>query len=440
MHTPNEHCTHSHARTHARTHKRLYESSTRPPPACPLAHPRNPIGAGDIKGNHGDVTTADFDETTAHIITTPLQWACDNVPCECEFEQKITLGGPADTGVRVDATLHNHRSDTTDYGARSQELPAVYSNGPYYRLLTTEGGELKEYNAGWDSSNSFPWVPGAFTADEHWAALVDESGWGMGVVNLDTTDFIGGFSGEKGSGGPYDAPTGYVAPVMNLALPANTTYEYTFFLVLGDVATIRAYAQQVVEAARQEENSAKDQEAAASGTWEGCEGFPGFGSALDSVTLTVDGDSSSGGALFNITTRDFLSSRTCDGDPDLIWSHQGTFQCGDAQAAHAAFNRSALWIEPRSIGGAAFAKVLCPHVAFSPGVRANIDVDDLPALCSGLTFNNCEVYYDALQATNGSSTLTRSATPSCDSSADPPADGPALGCVADACFEPCPAT
>ena len=75
----------------------------------------------------------------------------------------------------------------------------------------------------------------------------------------------------KGSGGPYDAPTGYVAPVMNLALPANTTYEYTFFLVLGDVATIRAYAQQVVEAARQEENSAKDQEAAASGTWEGCE-------------------------------------------------------------------------------------------------------------------------------------------------------------------------
>ena len=135
----------------------------------------------------------------------------------------------------MDATLHNHRSDTTDYGARSQvsisirsgraskqrarpppqspltpppqrplavpwrcqELPAVYSNGPYYRLLTTEGGELKEYNAGWDSSNSFPWVPGAFTADEHWAALVDESGWGMGVVNLDTTDFIGGFSGEK---------------------------------------------------------------------------------------------------------------------------------------------------------------------------------------------------------------------------------------------------
>ena len=138
------------------------------------------------------------------------------------------------------------------------------------------------------------------------------------------------------------------------------------------------------------------------------------------MTLTVDGVSSSGGALFNITTRDFLSSRTCDGDPDLIWSHQGTFQCGDAQAAHAAFNRSALWIEPRSIGGAAFAKVLCPHVAFSPGVRANIDVDDLPALCSGLTFNNCEVYYDALQATVPSSLPLNSTTLAPQSSHLPP--------------------
>ena len=91
------------------------------------------------------------------------------------------------------------------------------------------------------------------------------------------------------------------------------------------------------------------------------------------------------------------------------------------------------------------SKVLCPHVAFSRGVRAEIDVEDLPALCSSLTFNNCQVYYDALQATvpsltNGSNILTRSATPSCDSTADPPADGPALGCAAGMCFQPCPAT
>ena len=64
--------THVHALMHAHTNG-CTKARSRPPPTCPLAHLRNPIGAGDIKGNHGDVTTADFDETTAHIITTPLQ-------------------------------------------------------------------------------------------------------------------------------------------------------------------------------------------------------------------------------------------------------------------------------------------------------------------------------------------------------------------------------
>jgi hypothetical protein len=86
--------------------------------------PWNPIGAGDIKGNHGAILSQSFGKTAGHIVTRPLQWACDNVPCECEFEQQFTLGGPANTGVKVVATLHNHRADKTAYPPRSQELPA----------------------------------------------------------------------------------------------------------------------------------------------------------------------------------------------------------------------------------------------------------------------------------------------------------------------------
>jgi hypothetical protein len=64
--------------------------------------PWNPIGAGDVKGNHGKINSWGINATTAHVNTTPLQWACDDVPCECEFDQTITLGGPANTGARVD--------------------------------------------------------------------------------------------------------------------------------------------------------------------------------------------------------------------------------------------------------------------------------------------------------------------------------------------------
>jgi len=70
--------------------------------------------------------------------------------------------------------------------------------------LTTQDGEIVELDASFDSSQPFPWVPGAFKADENWAALVDKDGYGMGVVNFDTTNFIGGFSGEKGSGDMYE--------------------------------------------------------------------------------------------------------------------------------------------------------------------------------------------------------------------------------------------
>jgi hypothetical protein len=216
--------------------------------------PWNPIGAGDVKGNHGTINSFSIiNSSTAHVNTTPLQWACDNVPCECEFDQTITLGGPANTGAKIDAVLYNHRSDTTSYPPRAQELPAVYSNGEFYRLVTVQNGTLIELNASFDPSRSFPWIPGAFTAEENWAALVNKDGYGMGVVNFETTSFIGGFSdpSKKGSGGSFDPQTGYIAPVKDVVIPGNGTYNYTFYLVLGDVSTIRAYANQV----RPESNS-----------------------------------------------------------------------------------------------------------------------------------------------------------------------------------------
>ena len=60
-----------------------------------------------------------------HIVSTPLQWACNIIPCNCVFEQYIALNG---SRADVTAILHNNRSDSTSYSARGQELPAVYTN------------------------------------------------------------------------------------------------------------------------------------------------------------------------------------------------------------------------------------------------------------------------------------------------------------------------
>ena len=49
--------------------------------------PWNPIGAGDVDGNHGQILSFSKTASSWHIVTRPLQWACHNVSCDCTFEQ-----------------------------------------------------------------------------------------------------------------------------------------------------------------------------------------------------------------------------------------------------------------------------------------------------------------------------------------------------------------
>mmetsp|Transcript_24115 Transcript_24115/g.62914 ORF Transcript_24115/g.62914 Transcript_24115/m.62914 type:complete len:92 (+) Transcript_24115:158-433(+) len=85
-----------------------------------------------------------------------------------------------------------------------------------------------------------------FHPTEHWAALVNEDGYGMGVINADTPTFLGGFSGPHLPGGTTDPQTGYIAPVGVIQLGPKVTYSFTSYLVLGELATIRSFATQVV--------------------------------------------------------------------------------------------------------------------------------------------------------------------------------------------------
>ena len=69
----------------------------------------------------------------------------------------------------------------------------------------------------------------------------------MGVINPTTTTFLGGFSGPKVPGGTSDPQTGYIAPIAQVQLGPKVTYTFTSYLVLGDLATIRSFAMQVLK-------------------------------------------------------------------------------------------------------------------------------------------------------------------------------------------------
>jgi hypothetical protein len=125
-----------------------------------------------------------------------------------------------------------------------QELPAVYVNGPWYRLMTYAGDKPFTGDALTRIQNKvepgkFPWA--RWQATENWAALVDDDDWGLGLWHPDVYRFFGGFIGKPGAGGSKDNPTGYIGPARLEILDHNIVYEYNYVLILGGLQEIRRY-------------------------------------------------------------------------------------------------------------------------------------------------------------------------------------------------------
>jgi hypothetical protein len=200
--------------------------------------PWNPIGSGDVFKHPSQILEHSNDGKTLYVKTIPMQWALDNVPGECTFETWITLEG---RNATVRNRLVNHRPDKTQYPAHDQELPALYTIGKLYRLFTFKGDRPFTNQPLTQIQNAGPpWAN--WKATENWAALVNDQGWGVGVIQPGIYSFIGGFHDKPNTGGSRDNPTGYIAPVRKEILDHNIVYEYHYQLALGTLDEIRAVA------------------------------------------------------------------------------------------------------------------------------------------------------------------------------------------------------
>jgi hypothetical protein len=207
----------------------------------------NPIQSGSVgKVRSKTLACEQPDPLTLRVRCAPMQWPHDNVPGDCEFEVTYRLAGS--NVVEMAARLLNQRADKTQYPGRQQEMPALYTNGRWYRLVTYEGGRPFERApltelVGRGDGKGWPWL--SFHATERWAALVDDAGGGVGVFQPEVTRFLGGFAGgdaKKGGGGERDAQAGYLAPVGTRILDANIDWTYRAYLIVGSIDEIRAGA------------------------------------------------------------------------------------------------------------------------------------------------------------------------------------------------------
>ncbi len=203
----------------------------------------NPIQTGDDFKNPSRVSAHENDGKRLHVMCIPMQWPLNNVPGECTFESWLEL---ENTWVKVRSRLTNARSDRTFYRARQQELPAVYANGAFFRVVSYVGtrpftGEaISELPK---SKTKHPWVH--WEATERWSALLDAADDGLGLITPSRVDHTGGFAGKPGPNSSRANATGYLASQGLEILDHNITYDYAYELVVGNLATIRARAKEV---------------------------------------------------------------------------------------------------------------------------------------------------------------------------------------------------
>ena len=177
----------------------------------------NPIQTGDCFFNRARVVEHKIEGNTLYVKCIPMQWALNNVPGECEFELWYTLDGKT---VNVTARLNNHRSDTTQHRACGQELPAVYTNGEFYRIVSyvgehpRTGGKLSEIVS--KNTGDRHWPSEFMLYPEGWVALLDDNDYGLGVYNPHTCGAVGGFAGgieRMGIGEPKTVRPARSAPL-----------------------------------------------------------------------------------------------------------------------------------------------------------------------------------------------------------------------------------
>lgn len=201
----------------------------------------NPIQTGDDFKNASEILAHENDGKRIHLTCRPLQWPLNHVYGECTFESWLELDGAV---VKARARLNNARTDHTQYPARLQELPAVYANAPFHRVISYQGAQSFTHAAATavpKAQGKHPWS--FWTGTEGWAALLNEQDYGLGLITPGRVHFTGGFAGKPGPGDTHSNSTGYLAGQALEILDHHIVYDFEYELVLGSLNEIRQRAE-----------------------------------------------------------------------------------------------------------------------------------------------------------------------------------------------------
>jgi hypothetical protein len=201
--------------------------------------PWNPIQGGGI-GSWAHVTRFEKpDDATLIGVTIPKLWDMPDEEADAVMHQWTTFepGMPNVIGVRSRIVCDREPNDR--WGppvSRPQEVPALYFTRNFDRFESYLGGgkwqvETQEAGPPWGKAEPPLNAMACFNAD------------GQGIAIYSPT------SGDRWNFGPHtdipsDDPEGgpcvHIAPISRVVLGPESTYEYRYWLVVGDKARIAA--------------------------------------------------------------------------------------------------------------------------------------------------------------------------------------------------------
>lgn len=202
----------------------------------------NPVQAGDCYGHRSRILDYDYDDSSSYVKCVPMRWDMNNVPADAVMEQWTSLSGNVVT-VRNRITVSRSVGDGFGVTPSGQELPAVYPIADLSHLYAYVGnapftesavpGELSVVNLSSGFWGRYQDVP------EKWMAFIGSDGYGMAVYNPISTSMLAGRSGNA-YGNCYSGNTSYIAPLATVKIPYRGEYEYTYYLIVGNLGEIRS--------------------------------------------------------------------------------------------------------------------------------------------------------------------------------------------------------
>ncbi|RLD40553.1 MAG: hypothetical protein DRI89_11755 [Bacteroidetes bacterium] len=200
----------------------------------------NPIQVGDAFGNRAQIIDFQKHKDTLYVKCIPMLWDMNNKPAKAVMEQWTILN---ENVIEVRNKLTCLRTDSLyeENILNDQELPAVYPISALHKLYFYEGKKpfINDTLSNPPAVNLSSGFWGRYhNISEHWMAFVNDDGFGMGVYNPQCTYFLAGMSGKPNQN-EFHSSTSYIAPVKKEILNRNTVYEYTYYIVIGQLDEIR---------------------------------------------------------------------------------------------------------------------------------------------------------------------------------------------------------